>query len=130
MVIFGWKGLITCGNLWLEGPYNMWWSLVGICLIRGELLYWNHDIFTFVYMMADLKNKVKCYNDIHVFMSVTQSVVYTMYCVIILIFYLYLIDWLIDWCFMPTLAIFQLYRGVNNFFNLILFFVTYIFCHF
>jgi hypothetical protein len=24
-----------------------------------------------------------------------------------------LIDWLIDWCLTPTLAIFQLYRGVN-----------------
>jgi len=23
---------------------------------------------------------------------------------------------LIDWCFTPTLAIFQLYRGLNNFF--------------
>jgi hypothetical protein len=22
-------------------------------------------------------------------------------------------DWLIDWCFTPTLAMFQLYRGVN-----------------
>jgi hypothetical protein len=23
--------------------------------------------------------------------------------------------WLIDWCLMPTLAIFQLYRGMNKF---------------
>jgi hypothetical protein len=29
--------------------------------------------------------------------------------------WLWLIDWLIDWCLMPTLAIFQLYRGVNKF---------------
>ena len=28
----------------------------------------------------------------------------------------YMIDWLIDWCFMPTLAIFQLYRGVIKFY--------------
>ena len=28
----------------------------------------------------------------------------------------WLIDWLIDWCLTPTLAIFQLYRGVNKFY--------------
>ena len=28
----------------------------------------------------------------------------------------WLIDWLIDWCLKPTLAIFQLYRGVNIFY--------------
>jgi hypothetical protein len=27
----------------------------------------------------------------------------------------WLIDWLIDWCLTPTLAIFQLYRGVTKF---------------
>ena len=26
------------------------------------------------------------------------------------------IDWLIDWCLTPTLAIFQLYRGANKFY--------------
>jgi hypothetical protein len=26
----------------------------------------------------------------------------------------WLIDWLIDWCLMPTLAISQLYRGINK----------------
>ena len=27
-----------------------------------------------------------------------------------------LIDWLIDWCLAPTLAVFQLYRGVNEYY--------------
>jgi hypothetical protein len=26
---------------------------------------------------------------------------------------IHLIDWLIDWCLTPTLAVFQLYRGVS-----------------
>ena len=29
-----------------------------------------------------------------------------------------LIDWLIDWYLTPTLAVFQLYRGVNNFYDM------------
>ena len=30
-----------------------------------------------------------------------------------------LINWLIDWCLTPTLAVFQLYRGVNKFYYLL-----------
>jgi hypothetical protein len=26
----------------------------------------------------------------------------------------WLIDWLIDWCLAPTLAVFQLYNGMNK----------------
>jgi hypothetical protein len=33
----------------------------------------------------------------------------------VLKFYQLSIDWLIDWCLTPTLAVFQLYRGVENF---------------
>jgi hypothetical protein len=28
-------------------------------------------------------------------------------------------SWLIDWCLMPTLAVFQLYRGMNKYIGLI-----------
>ena len=28
--------------------------------------------------------------------------------------YMFKIDWLIDWCLMPTLAVCQLYRGANQ----------------
>ena len=40
-------------------------------------------------------------------------------------------DWLIDWCLPPTLAVFQLYRGVILFINLdtlatLLFFFAYV----
>jgi len=28
-------------------------------------------------------------------------------------------SWLIDWCLMPTLAVFQLYRGMNKYISLI-----------
>jgi hypothetical protein len=92
-VAFDGKGLIKCGDFWWESALK---------LVRGNLLYWNDDIFNFVYLMADLKNKVKCY-------SVAQSVVY----IVLLLYFTYI--WLIDWCFTPTLAIFQYIMAWTNF---------------
>jgi hypothetical protein len=37
----------------------------------------------------------------------------------------YFIDWLIDWYLMPTLAIFQLYHGMNKFNLKILISISY-----